>query len=104
MGDIHLLTPLVETRNFNGLTNSFSFAGSSEDKRLTERFTRVADDRIDYEFTIEDPATFTDKIVGLIPIYKVAGLIYEYACHEGNRGMVNILRGARVEERLAESN
>lgn len=93
-------TLIVETRNFNGLTNTFSNTGSSEKKRLVEKFTRIANDRIDYEFTIHDPATFTDKIVGFIPIYKVAGLLYEYACHEGNRGMVNILRGARVEEQL----
>lgn len=97
-------TLVVETRNFNGLTNTFNNSGTSENKHLTEKFTRVANDRIDYEFTIDDPSTFADKIVGLIPIYKVAGLIYEYACHEGNRGMVNILRGARVEERLAEAN
>ena len=89
---------VVETRNFNGLTNSFSGIGSSENKLLTEKFTRVAEDRIDYEFTVEDPSTFADKIVGLIPIYKVAGQIYEYGCHEGNYGLVNILRGARVQE------
>lgn len=91
---------VVETRNFNGLTNSFMALGSSENKHLTEKFTRVADDRIDYEFTIDDPATFTDRIVGLIPLFKVAGQVYEYACHEGNYGMVNILRGARVQEQL----
>jgi hypothetical protein len=96
-------TLVVETRNFNGLTTSFSSLGSSENKHLTEKFTRVADDRIDYEFTVEDPSTFADKIVGLIPIYKVAGQVYEYACHEGNYGMVNILRGARVEEQDNEN-
>ncbi len=95
-------TLVVETRNFNGLTNSFASVGSSTNKRLIEKFTRVAGDRVDYEFTIDDPATFTDRIVGLIPMYKVAGQIYEYACHEGNYGMENILRGARVGERLAE--
>jgi hypothetical protein len=93
---------VVETRNFNGLTTSFSSLGTSKNKHLTEKFTRVSSDRIDYEFTVEDPATFTDKIVGLIPIYKVAGQVYEYACHEGNYGMVNILRGARVEEQLSD--
>ncbi|MBT8147672.1 MAG: hypothetical protein KJN90_12515, partial [Gammaproteobacteria bacterium] len=95
-------TLVVETKNFNGLTNSFAGIGSSKHKRLIEKFTRVAHDRVDYEFTVDDPATFTDRIVGLIPMYKVAGQIYEYACHEGNYGMENILRGARVEERLAE--
>jgi len=97
-------TLVVETRNFNGLTNTFASIGTSEHKRLVEKFTRVAHDRVDYEFTIDDPATFTDRIVGLIPMYKVAGQIYEYACHEGNYGMVNILRGARVEESLIEGN
>jgi hypothetical protein len=96
-------TLVVETRNFNGLTNSFSNAGTSKTKRLIEKFTRVANDRIDYEFTVDDPSTFTDRIVGLIPIYKVAGLLYEYGCHEGNRAMVNILRGARVEEQTVEA-
>ncbi len=94
-------TLVVETRNFNGLTQSFSGRGDSREKVLTERFTRVSHDRVDYEFTIDDPATFSDKIMGLIPMYKVAGQVYEYACHEGNRGMVNILRGARVEEQAS---
>ena len=96
-------TLVVETKNFNGLTNTFSMFGTSENKHLTEKFTRITHDQINYEFTIEDPNTFTDKIVGLIPIYKVAGQIYEYACHEGNYGMVNILRGARVQEQMEES-
>jgi hypothetical protein len=95
---------VVETQNFNGLTNSFSSFGSSENKRLIEKFTRISANRIDYEFAVNDPSTFTEIIKGVIPIYKVAGLIYEYACHEGNYGMANILRGARVEESLAKKN
>ena len=95
---------MVETQNFNGLTNSFSSFGSSENKRLIEKFTRISANRIDYEFAVNDPSTFTEIIKGVIPIYKVAGLIYEYACHEGNYGMANILRGARVEESLAKKN
>jgi hypothetical protein len=51
-----------------------------------------------YEFTLDDPGTFTDKIVGRIPMSLVDGLLYEYACHEGNYGMMNTLRGARWEE------
>lgn len=97
-------TLVVETKNFNGLTETYPGFGSSENKHLIEKFTRVAQGRIDYEFTINDPSTFTDKVVGLIPIYKVAGQVYEYACHEGNYGLVNILRGARVQEELAETN
>ena len=96
-------TLVVQTRNFNGLSSSFGQAGTSADKVLTERFTRVGPYTVDYEFTVDDPATFTDKFTAIIPMTKVAGLLYEYACHEGNYGMVNILRGARVQDALAES-
>lgn len=94
-------TLVVETRNFNGLTQSFGASGTSMDKVLTERFTRTAFDTVEYEFTIEDPSTYVDKFTAVVPMTKVGGLLYEYACHEGNYGMVNILRGARVEERRA---
>jgi hypothetical protein len=93
-------TLVVVTKNFNGLSNSFSGVGTSLEKTLTERFTRVDDITVDYEFTIEDPGTFSNTITAIVPMTKVAGQIYEYACHEGNYGMVNILRGARVQERL----
>ena len=96
-------TLVVQTRNFNGLSSSFGQAGTSADKVLTERFTRVGPYTVDYEFTVDDPATFTDKFTAIIPMTKVAGLLYEYACHAGNYGMVNILRGARVQDALAES-
>jgi hypothetical protein len=91
-------TLVVETRNFNGLTQSFGPAGTSDNKFLTERLTRTDDNTIEYEFTVEDTAAYTDRITGIIPLTKVAGLLYEYACHEGNYGMTNILRGARAEE------
>ncbi len=92
-------TLVVETKNFNGLRQTFSSTGSNTDMVLTEKFTRRAFDTVDYEFTIDDPATFTDKITAIVPMTKVAGQLYEYACHEGNYGMFNILRGERVEER-----
>ena len=92
---------VVETKNFNGLRQTFSSTGANGDMVLTERFTRTAYDTVEYEFTIDDPATFTDKIVAIVPMTKVAGQIYEYACHEGNYGMTNILRGERAEERMA---
>ena len=94
-------TLVVVTKNFTDLTVSFSAFGTSEEKVLTERFTRVAYDTVNYEWTIEDPATFTDKISAIVPMTKVAGQLYEYACHEGNYGMVNILRGERMEEARA---
>ncbi|MEQ9612381.1 MAG: hypothetical protein RIK09_12275 [Gammaproteobacteria bacterium] len=96
-------TLVVETKNFNGLRQTFASTGANYDMVLTEKFTRTAYDTVDYEFTIEDPSTFTDKITAIVPMTKVAGQIYEYACHEGNYGMVNILRGERMEElRAAE--
>jgi hypothetical protein len=92
---------IVETRNFNGLRQTFSSTGNTMDMVLTEKFTRTAFDTVDYQFTIDDPSTFTDRITAIIPMTKVAGQLYEYACHEGNYGMVNILRGERMEERRA---
>lgn len=94
-------TLVVETRNFNGLRQTFNSTGINTDMVLTERFTRVAYDTVNYEFTIDDPSTFTDKITAIVPMTKVAGQIYEYACHEGNYGISNILRGMRMEERRA---
>ncbi|PCJ25760.1 MAG: hypothetical protein COA96_06960 [SAR86 cluster bacterium] len=97
-------TLVVETRNFNGLTQSFSVFGDSEDKLLTERFYRVDDYTVNYEWTIDDPSTFTDRITAIVPMTKVAGQLYEYACHEGNYGMGSILRGSRLAEKMeAES-
>lgn len=93
-------TLVVVTRNFNGLSSSFNQAGTSYDKVLTEKFTRVGPVTVDYEFTVDDPSTYTDKFTAIVPMTKVGGLLYEYACHEGNYGMVNTLRGARVQERL----
>ncbi|MFT4861509.1 MAG: hypothetical protein ACI95C_000719 [Pseudohongiellaceae bacterium] len=95
---------VVVTKNFNGLAASFGSTGTSLEKTLTERFTRRSADTVDYEFTIDDPATYTDKFTAVVPMTKVAGQVYEYACHEGNYGMVNILRGARVQENLGEGN
>lgn len=95
-------TLVVVTRNFNGLTQSFEGYGSSEEKVLTERFTRVGPEAMDYEFTIEDHATFTDKLTAILPMSRVAGQLFEYACHEGNYGMGNMLRAARAREATAE--
>ncbi len=92
---------VVVTRNFNGDTQSFSVYGTSDEKVLTERFTRIDPVTVNYEWTLDDPGTFTDKITAIVPMTKVAGQLYEYACHEGNYGMVNILRGERRAEQMA---
>ncbi|MDP6535261.1 MAG: hypothetical protein QGG02_02800 [Gammaproteobacteria bacterium] len=94
-------TLVVETRNFTSLTQSFGVYGTAEDKLLTERFTRTGPYTVEYEFTVDDPSTFKDRITAMVPMAKVDGLMYEYACHEGNYGMLNILRGERMAERRA---
>ena len=95
-------TLVVLTKNFSDLTPSFSRFGNSEDKTLTERFSRVDQYTIEYTWTLEDPSTFTDKIVATMPMTKVGGLLYEFGCHEGNYAMLNILRGERMRESRGE--
>ena len=89
-------TLVVETTNF---TDKTAFQGSSENMRLTERFTRVAEDTIDYRFTIDDPATWTRPWSAEMPMQKTIGPIFEHACHEGNYGLYNTLAGARSGRR-----
>jgi hypothetical protein len=88
-------TLVVDTTNFS---DKWSFRGSTEKLRLIERFTRTSADTVKYEFTIDDPATFTKKWTAAIPMSNTDETIYEYACHEGNYGLANILRAARVQE------
>ena len=99
-------TLVVESTNFTANTGSFYTVvrayGSGETLRLVERFTREDHDRLRYEFTIDDPATFTQPITGMIPMQRSDAPLFEYACHEGNYGMTNLLAGARVQERRAE--
>ncbi len=98
-------TLVVETTNFTDGTGSFntSFAswGSAENTRLVERFTRVDGDTVRYEFTVDDPDTWTEPFTGRFPLNRSDAPLYEYACHEGNHGMLNLLSGARAEERAA---
>ena len=91
---------VVETRNFNGLTQSYSAVGDSKDKLLIEKFYRIGPYTVNYEWTLDDPSTFTDRTTAIVPMTKVAGQLYEYACHEGNYGMIGILAGARKLEEL----
>ncbi|MFT4861797.1 MAG: hypothetical protein ACI95C_001007 [Pseudohongiellaceae bacterium] len=70
---------------------------TSEDMLLTERFTRVGEDKLHYGFTIDDPDLYTQPWTGELPMHTADGL-YEYACHEGNYAMPAILAGARREE------
>ena len=98
-------TLVVETTNFTNGTGSFNTSfvswGSAENTRLVERFTRVDGDTIRYEFTVDDPDTWTAPFTGRFPLNRSDAPLYEYACHEGNHGMFNLLSGARAEERAA---
>jgi hypothetical protein len=89
-------TLVIETTNFSDKT---AFQGSSPNMHLTERFTRVAEDLIRYEFTVDDPDTWVRPWSAEIPWKKTTGPIFEHACHEGNYGLANILAGARREEK-----
>jgi hypothetical protein len=73
------------------------------DSKVTERFTRVADDTILYDFQVEEPRAYTQTWRGEIPMHATKGPIYEYACHEGNYSLSGILAGARTEEERAAS-
>jgi hypothetical protein len=88
-------TLVVETTNF---TDKSNFRGSGENLRLTERFTRVAEDTLLYEFTVDDPESFTRPWKVELPLWKSRELMYEYACHEGNSGMAGVLAGFRKAE------
>ena len=88
-------TLIVETTNFSDKT---TFRGSGDRLRVVERFRRTAPDTLLYEFTIDDPESFTKTWTGQIPMTATQELIYEYACHEANYGMEGTLKGARAIE------
>jgi hypothetical protein len=67
--------------------------------RVVERFTRVDDDLIDYRFAVTEATTWTQPWSGSLPMTKIPGPMYEYACHEGNYALGNVLGGARAQER-----
>ncbi len=95
-------TLVVETTNFRPMLDWPRITGGISDQfHLTERFTRVGADVLLYEFTVDDPATFARSWSAEIPMTRIDEEIYEYACHEGNYGMTNLLQGARVEELVA---
>lgn len=84
-------TLVVETTNFTDQTH---YRGSSMDLKVTERFTRVSDKTIEYRATMEDPSTWTEPWSIELPFNSVPGPLYEYACHEGNYAIVDILGGS----------
>ena len=98
-------TLVIETVNF---TDKASFTGtlgsrggSDENLHLIERLTRLDADTLVYEFTVTDVTAWTRPWTAVIPLRRSEGSLFEYACHEGNHGMMGILSGARAEERAA---
>ena len=92
-------TLVVETKNFIGGKLSISGPPYSEDLVLTERFTKVAPDVMEYSVTVNDPQTYTAPWTATFPITQEPGYeVLEYACHEGNYSMRNRLSAARAEE------
>ena len=89
-------TLVVETNNFY---EQADYLGSNVNRRVTERFTRVAEDVIEYAFTVDDPTVWTEPWSGMVPWRPAEGPLFEYACHEGNYGMEGILSGHRAQER-----
>jgi len=99
-------TLVVETTNFHPMQLDqtsilWAYRGATENLKVTERFTRTGPDTIRYRFTMDDPATFTAPFTGELPFNRIDEMIYEYACHEGNYAMSNILSGERSKEREA---
>jgi hypothetical protein len=90
-------TLVVDTTNFSDLN---PFPGA-QNLHVVERLTRVSPDTILYQFTVEDPGMWTKPWSGELPITKIQGQVYEYACHEANYPLANTLRGARVAEQEA---
>ena len=88
-------TLVVDTTNF---TDQTRFRGSSENLHVIERFTRADKDTVLYRATIDDPTTFSKQWTIEYPFVATAGPVYEYACHEGNYAMTDILGGARKLE------
>ena len=89
-------TLVIDTTNFLRET---SFRGSSANLHLVERFTRVDANTLLYEFTVDDPKTWTGPWTAVVPMTKANSPMFEYACHEGNYALRNILSGARAQEK-----
>ncbi len=99
-------TLVVDTTNFTGKTASLNpgpvtSVGSGETLHLVERFTRLDEDTLLYEFTVDDPDTFTQPITAALTMARNENTLFEYACHEGNYGLLNVMRGAREADARA---
>ena len=93
-------TLVIETTNFTDKTN---FNGSRDGLHLVERIRRVDEHNLDWKWTLEDPTVWTSEWTGSLPLTSTEGPLFEFACHEGNYGLYNILAGARVQETRGQS-
>lgn len=96
-------TLVVETTHFSDLRASYEPSttvaiGTGSTMTLTERFQRIDAEALLYEYTVNDPTIFTSTFTVSLPMSRNYQPLFEYACHEGNYGLLNILRGARIEE------
>jgi hypothetical protein len=89
-------TLVVDTTNFS---KERAFRGASSNMHLVEKFTRVDGDTLRYEFTVDDPTTWTRSWTASVPMTRSTELIFEYACHEGNYALEGVLKGARFQEK-----
>lgn len=100
-------TLVVETTNFSDKLYERRFSlmvwGTGKNMHMVERFTRVNKNTIDYEFTLTDPTTFARPFTASIPMTTLTTPMFEYACHEGNYAMANMLRGARADETAGQA-
>ena len=91
-------TLVIETANFNDHNIQRRWRGATENMTLVERLTRIDADTLEYQFTVTDPETWTSPWTASVEMLRTDVPMYEYACHEGNYGLFNILAGARMEE------
>jgi hypothetical protein len=101
-------TLVVETTNFNGRTGADNGypspeQGSSSKLRITERFKPVAPNTLEWSVTLDDPATWTRSWTFAMNLTRDQGQVFEYACHEGNYGLANILSAARAEDQSGKA-
>ena len=94
-------TLVVETTNFTDGARGAMFREATKDMVLVEKWRRIDDRTIDYQFTVTDPQTWTRPWTAKMPWNRIDGLVYEYACHEGNLSMEHMLQAARAAEKKA---
>jgi hypothetical protein len=91
-------TLVVDTTNFNDKSPDTNFQGSTDALALVERFTVVDANTLRYEYTVTDPKTWTRSWSVEAPLPRIGPPIYEFACHEQNYGLINVVKGAQIRE------